>query len=324
MQAPHPAARLLRETLDAIVSPEVRDALVAEALAAANQAEVPRMGEGFEEFAAGPLRNAVERGLGEALAASLLSELSEATERQQAFSNRPTPRRQHMPRRSMSPAPGATPRQSTPSAPRAASVPLTRVTPEARMPGGAWRSDQYPAGAARTLGLISDPPRAQSEAPGSARSTPPAVDAKSTRPPSTARPQTGSARPLTAQDATAVPIVLVATTDGRVVSSFDELLRARAEVAPIQSISDLVLLLDASPKSKVVLVVDCSRPTIRPTAVAALSDELSHRVSVILWGADERVYEEILNVSPRAERFLMCAATASPDAVAARCRAIVG
>jgi hypothetical protein len=126
------------------------------------------------------------------------------------------------------------------------------------------------------------------------------------------------------EEASAVPIVLVATSSGEVVLSFEKLMTGRAEVAPIQSVSDLVLLLDAAPKSKVVLVVDCPNATIRPTSVAALADELSHRVSVILWGADAATYQEVLRVSPRAERFLMCAVTASADAVVARCRAIVG
>lgn len=329
MQPQNPAAQLVRETLDAIVSPDIRDALVARALAEATKSEVPALGQEFIAFVDGPLRHAIEQGLGPALAESLLQELRGAAAQREAFASRPTPRRANMPRRSLSPAPASS-RQSTPSAPRAASIPLSRValTPAKGQPaGGAWRSDQYPAGAARTLGLISEAPKTgpSAELPASHISSAAVrCPASAADLPATRRPAGKAARPVSPEDASAVPIVLVATSSGEVVMSFEKLMTGRAEVAPIQSVSDLVLLLDAAPKSKVVLVVDCPNATIRPTAVAALADELSHRVSVILWGADAATYQEVLRVSPRAERFLMCAVTASADAVVARCRAIVG
>ncbi len=334
MQPPNTAAQLVCETLDAIVSPDVRDALVARALSDSGHDEIPRHGAAFVEFVDGPLRNAIEQGLGAPLAASLLQELHNSAAQREALSSRPTPRRASMPRRSLTPTPGSTGRRSTPAAPRSASVPLTRValapgSQRADTPGGGWRSDQYPAGSARTLGLVSEPPITppRAELPSPANPAPPGWPPKppSTSLASTRRPGVRPpSRPITAQEATAIPIVVVATNSGEVVLSFERLMGDRAEVAPIQSIRDLVLLIEASPKSKVVLVVDCPNATIRPTAIAALSDDLTHRVSVILWGADATTYQEVLRVSPRAERFLMCAVTASPDAVVARCRAIVG
>nr|HMR11752.1 hypothetical protein [Polyangiaceae bacterium] len=75
MRPQNPAAQLVRETLDAIVSPDIRDALVARALAEATQSEVPALGQEFLAFIDGPLRHAIEQGLGPALAESLLQEL---------------------------------------------------------------------------------------------------------------------------------------------------------------------------------------------------------------------------------------------------------
>src|SRR5687767_7080012 len=76
----HLLSHAVRETLDAVVSPSVRDALLNEALLAARAAELPREPEEFRDFLEGPLRAALVRALGAELGDSVAVELERLAE----------------------------------------------------------------------------------------------------------------------------------------------------------------------------------------------------------------------------------------------------
>jgi hypothetical protein len=66
----------IRETLDAVVSPSVRDAVLQEALEDYGDRSALRDGEGFQRFVEGPLRDALIRALGEDLGDSVTEEIA--------------------------------------------------------------------------------------------------------------------------------------------------------------------------------------------------------------------------------------------------------
>ena len=65
----------VRETLDSVVSPSVRDAILSRALAESQRGELPTEPEELGEFVQGPLQDSLVRSLGPELGMSVASEL---------------------------------------------------------------------------------------------------------------------------------------------------------------------------------------------------------------------------------------------------------
>src|SRR5690242_6068464 len=70
-----PLARAMRETLDAVVTPVVREALIHDALTLAGLGELPQRGDAMRAFAGEYLRAVVARALGAEMAASITEEI---------------------------------------------------------------------------------------------------------------------------------------------------------------------------------------------------------------------------------------------------------
>lgn len=330
------SARLISETLDTVVAPPVRDALISTALEQAGVREVPSDIDQFRGFVEGPLREAMVQGLGPELADSVVEELERMAQLTDPASSKPLrrsssrgsgqrslspPPRRNTPthRRTSSnppkpPARGTLPsgmdpaRMPEPVDPSALTLPppsphdrrvdVARVgltpppfsAPSSGMqskPKSGWGSDEYPAGAADTLGFA-------------------------------------GASPESATLAKDRPYVLVATTDltlpGRLTPWLDE----AAEVVVVSSVRELVKDLDALDEARIAILIDCRRPSLRPTAVAALADELPPNVRVVLWGASVEQERGVLAVSPNASRWIVLQADVRPKEIAKRCADLVG
>src|SRR5688500_17889815 len=68
-------ASAVRETLDSVMSPSVRDAILARALAAGHMLQVPNDAAALGEFVQGPLHESLVHSLGPALGVSVTTEL---------------------------------------------------------------------------------------------------------------------------------------------------------------------------------------------------------------------------------------------------------
>jgi CheY-like chemotaxis protein len=73
-----PCARLTREVLDRLASPEVRDAIIRSSLSNADLSEIPEDPATFGSWACGALRDTVELTLGEDAASAVIADLSPA------------------------------------------------------------------------------------------------------------------------------------------------------------------------------------------------------------------------------------------------------
>lgn len=334
------SARLIKETLDSVVAPAVRDALVSAALDECGLSEVPGEPDEFRSFVEGALRNALVQGLGPELAESIVEELDRMTQltpRDLSSVNKPVRRTSRSPApRSISPPPrrntpthrrslspksmkastlpaGMAPPPSSdrrrdhesptdPNAPTLAPPPptaarpigrlaLTPPPPSAPLSGpvsrpSAWGSDEYPMGAAGTLGL-----------PGAGPESTPAAGR---------------------------PYVLVASSDETLLRRLTPWLDNAAELALVANVRELVRDLEALGDARVAVIVDCRRPSIRPTAVAALADELPANVSVVLWAASPEQERGVLAVSPLVSRWVVLGAETRPKELARRCADLVG
>ena len=68
-----------------------------------------------------------------------------------------------------------------------------------------------------------------------------------------------------------------------------------------------------------VLIVDCRRPCVRPTTVAAMAPELPPGTTVVLWGADDLTESELEDVDPSSRDWIRCTAEATAQDLVSLC-----
>jgi hypothetical protein len=271
--------RTLRETLDAVVTPRVRDELIAAALSRASLSHTPSSPAEFAAFLTGPLRLAMSDALGLELSDTLLAELEQLVRP----SFRPgVPASSSRVEQSRSQPIGAVAlkksRASSSAAPRCGPVsgqgvgrlPAMRAPspvptkPASSVPASSPVSHSYPNGMAETLGLE------------------------------------GSGAPSSSLPAR----IFLATRRDEFQTKFERFLSGTAGVVRIDDVLDLVRRLEDQ-REPSVLIVDCKHSSLRPIALAALADDLPHQVRVILWGASTSLRTQIAQLAPEAESWLI-------------------
>ncbi|MFZ5890829.1 MAG: hypothetical protein ACOY0T_07225 [Myxococcota bacterium] len=322
--------RAVSDTLDSIVSPGVRDTLLAEALTLAGEIVVPSRSREFRAFVRGPLSETLERALGQGLGRSVAAELlrlaatrppssapPKAVEQRHRGRERPSisdappePREAgHLPEHVSGAAPRRKParadtistvpppgvRTATANAPTMPARPRGDGTPRepAREVVDSARarppvSNDYPAGVARTFGMLSSNPAA---APSGGRK---------------------------------LPTIFVATRDTELVRRFSGWLDPRASVVRVLRLSELLLHVQDGGDRKMVIVVDGHGSPLRIEALAAVAEELPENVSVVLWGGAPELSARLSELFPRVSEWLLCTDHTPLSDVVDRCAEIVG
>ncbi len=272
--------RTLRETLDSVVTPAVRDGLLERALSLAGLDQTPANPPEFAHFLAAPLRLAMSEALGPELSDTLIAELEHLVRP----SFRPGQSAPKPPERTGSKPIGAVTLKKSrvnevdpPSQPRHAEqpglppmrapTPLPRTEPTkaaSSAPASSPVSHSYPNGIAETLGLEG------SGAPSSA----------------------GRTR------------IFLATRRDEFQRRFESFLSETTRVSRVDDVLDLVRRLEGNTERSL-LVVDCKQSSLRPIALAALADDMPTNVRVILWGASRSLRTQIAQLAPDAEGWLI-------------------
>ncbi|HEX6765817.1 MAG TPA: hypothetical protein VF103_10080 [Polyangiaceae bacterium] len=318
-------ASAVRETLDSVVSPSVRDAILTRALTSARIAQVPSEANALGDFVQGPLHDSLVHSLGPELGVSVTTEI----ERIVALA---APHVVHVsqPER----APGAPVRK--PSTKTTAANP-TRRTSRSTMPSREF----LPPGSA----VSRDGRWAETEARGisptmpAGRNRPDEVVGESRRRAPTPRGGQPASADFPAGTATALgvigtasvdpssgsrPLVFLASTDPELVRVFGVWLDMRARVETVGSVRELVIKLGANERARTVVVIDGKNPAIRPLALSALAEELNEQTQVLLWGVPQHLHAKMRNVSSATEKWLVYGADATTNELVARCAKIVG
>ncbi|HVJ16347.1 MAG TPA: hypothetical protein VM686_12985 [Polyangiaceae bacterium] len=345
-------ARALRETLDSIVSPELRDRIVRSALQSAAMAQLPTHPSLFRQFMEGPLRESVLRTLGAELGASVMYELSSvvtAAERDLAVRSSRRPSNMGGSARSSSPPPVGTPPTSPINHPPAhhlrtpisAWAPSDVVRPSPTMPSRG--NTNRPPITPRSYEL--DPPDASQRQQQELRHTDPYDDER--RAPTQPAPDSGPGElmppssknyPLGTANALGVigtasvepgngkrtPLVLVASSNADLVRNFGAWLDPRASVQRVRGVSAMFQDLAAASERRIVIVLDARAPSVRPLSLAAIADELPPGTKVVLWGVGADVYSKMLIVSGSVAKWLVCGTESPTSEVVAQCARLVG
>ncbi len=336
-------ASAVRETLDSVVTPSVRDTILARALVLANRSELPSEPRELEEFLQGALHDALIKALGPELGLSVSLEL-ERMAAAAALPSRTTPLRTATP---VEPAPPKELDTVRPGA-RAKVVPAsgrrkprsTLPSPEMSPPPGSVKAtDARWAEKERRAIAPTEPAGRRVQAPPPA--PPPA------RPPSGARDESihakGAPLPVSADYPRGVakalgvigtasvdprpshrPTVLLASTDPELLRLFKAWLDMRAAVEPASGATGLMVRLAEVGGLRAVVVLDGKNPGIRPLTLAALADELPAGTTVILWGVQPHLHARMCTISALAEKWLVYAGDATSTEVVAQCAKIVG
>jgi hypothetical protein len=311
----------VRETLDTVMAPAVRNAVLDAALQEAGHSEVPTDPDEFRRFLDGALSSAIVRALGQALGESIADELgrlvaaagvppsstagaraSANPERRITSQTRPhvvEPELDAAPVNARSSAPAADEqrRRTAPQGVRLARVTQPSAQLNTRTPPVLEQVERV-----RTAPTGMAPPSSASYPRGIAET----LAVRGTRTPSQALPRQ-------------LPYVLVATRDAGLVQQLSSWLDPRAAVLRVSSVMSLLSGLQDASGSPLVIIVDCRQPAIRPVALAALADELPPGVQVVMWGAPPEVERQVVFVAEAARNWFVCSAHAEAKDVAERC-----
>jgi hypothetical protein len=307
-----PLARAMRETLDAVVTPVVREALIHDALILAGLGSLPQRGDAMRAFAGEQLRAVVARALGAEMAASITEEILLTI-----GPSTPPPVRSPSPRSSRVPSYRRT--HSPPPAPRR--TPVVMANPEstrAPLPPPARSATPAVHSARRRVPVepawpvgIGSYLRTRSPAPGISRAL------RDTDP--VGAPQAiGSIAPASG----IMPFVLVATLDAALLGVFATSFEGRARVCLVRTPAELVKRLEAIDGTRCLVILDGKSPSLRPAALAVLLEELSS-IDVVFCRADPAAEALALSVSPSVSRWLVYREPSRLDQVAAECMRLV-
>ncbi|MFW6049629.1 MAG: hypothetical protein ACODAU_00565 [Myxococcota bacterium] len=99
-------------------------------------------------------------------------------------------------------------------------------------------------------------------------------------------------------------LVLVATLDRSGIQSLTRRLLGRATVRGMRDPFELVYAIESHPGAQPVVVVDCCVPSVDPTAIATTVGALSTVPLVVLWGASEKVWRSVRQMTPAARNWI--------------------
>ncbi len=323
---------VVRETLDSVVSPEVREHILRWALQVDGLREVPDQPRRLREFVEGALSQALVRALGAEFGASILTELTRivaAAERDEVA------RTGAVARASSSDLPGSrSPARAQPTLPsRGAPPPPSNFEYELDAPDSDGvaqhelrKTDPY---AGDRHGPLDDPyenRRATTEP------APDTIGSDSPPPPSSANYPLGTANALGVIGTASVefgtarrsPLVLVVSQNSELARCFGAWLDPRATVQRVRSLMSMFQDLGDAANRRVVIVLDARSPSVRPLSLAAVADELPKDAKVVLWGVGSDVYAKMLAVSTSVAKWLVCGTESSTSEVVAQCARIVG
>lgn len=270
-----PVARTVRETLDALATPEIRNAVIRYALEREGAPHIPEKGSEVRSFVEGSLVNAVRDLLGEEQAEAVRDELAPIIERFDRASGLPPDE-----------------------------ADSARATGSAYQPGLAASGQSFSAG--RLVEGAHEPVSRPESEP-----LPPAPsDAEPTDQPETSADLRASPPPVI-RPVRPDRLLLLATRNSAGLGLLSDGLVGLAEIHAVQ---DPLELLELAARETVV-VLDAAAPSVRPETLVALAPELPDAVRVVLWGDERRMRKQLALSGQRIPRGWIVAGTAPRDVI---------
>jgi hypothetical protein len=140
----------------------------------------------------------------------------------------------------------------------------------------------------------------------------------------TARPQGLSSPPEFDSLPHARATVLAATSDIGNLGALRRYLQHAADVVHIVDMVGLLDTLDHHTSGEPIVLIDCQRPTLHSNSVMALGEDLPQGTTIVLWGADEGLWQQIEQTKSQRCRWVRCSREASTSDVGSLCSMLIG
>ncbi len=139
----------------------------------------------------------------------------------------------------------------------------------------------------------------------------------STRPP----PRDPFESDVRLRDDLAVPTVLVTTLD---LDRLHKISGHLAGEATVQLVGDVVELLEALQSAvRPIVIIDCMDPSVQPMTIATIAADIPEGSTVVVWGANATVYNQVESLAEHTKRWLRCGIEASSDDVSSLIQQLV-
>jgi hypothetical protein len=311
-------ARAVREAVGTLVSPAVYGQLVGRALQASGLTEIPESGAAIAAFIEGALLREVEQSVGVDAAELVAEQLAPIVAHASVSRVARVPSLAPPPRGEKSRGSSRTERGKKPAKD---STPSNKAAPAGRDSFGSEQPTGV-ASAPKPRGRRSDLARTarlkltreqmdQLKDPNSG--------SNHSDPGHTARPEPGSGA-----DARARTQLFGASSDGDAMRALGVYLMGTAHVSQVD---DLVGLLDALEEPGLhepIVLLDCRKPTVHVTSIAAIGEDLPRGTTIVLWGASEEAWRELDRDRLPEVRWVRCSVEATTDDVGSLCQMLVG
>jgi hypothetical protein len=329
-------SRAVREALSTLVSPQLCEQLINRSLASQGLSAVPESGTEIGEWLEGSLRPEVETTVGPDAADLMMMQLGPiAAYAAISQPSLPVPQPARASAASQ-PSDAPTGRSSDPDSlddrPTDLRFDLSAEPVWAPASGPPQQPQAKPPRAAGAMAFASEPPTGVFPAAPNAEPDESVVRkqpaAKQTSEPAddlegqTTRP--APLEPTASELGKALPLVLTATSNR---DSLGALRRYLASAASVVHVPDLVGLLDALEEPNVVepiVLIDCHSPTVHISSVSAIGEDLPRGTTVVLWGVDDSIWQQIDRERSPACRWVRCSSEATTDDVGSLCSMLLG
>jgi hypothetical protein len=321
-------ARAVRETLDAVVAPVVRDALIHDALDEAGLPEIPEDVPALRKFANGSLLLVAERALGAEFAESIADEIVHRVRADSDPASFEGPQRSVRPDTPEPQSAPASGRMFPPSSGRGGSA--SPGASHSAAPPSSGRRDSDNRGSSAAPGVA--PPSSRRQDSDNRRSSVSPVASHGVAPPSSGRQDSDATawptglgsyiRPNNPRAKTAITPARPIAIPPRETRAFSEWFGERAEVCRVRTATEVVRGLDGAQDRRRIVILDGKSPSIRPPTLAVLLED-EPDVEVVLCRVAEATELVVLSGHPSTRQWLVYREPASLDHVAAECARLV-
>lgn len=118
--------------------------------------------------------------------------------------------------------------------------------------------------------------------------------------------------------------VLAASSASSAIKALRAILDGKAEVIQIGDLVGLLDVVEGGELVEPIVLLDCGRPTVHVTSIAAIGADLPLNTTIVLWGGSDELWKQIDRDRIPSCRWVRCSSEATMDDVGSLCAMLIG